>query len=134
MRSFERNHKSLDELELVCPYHKCGRTFYTNNPKAIYCCDSHRGKGYRHKNRRKIEHFRVRRKLFEKNAKIIQSLHSRKITKLSHRDLDIAGFHFDVLNKPKKTEDERVCYEFFNYVLAPSKENSNQYEIIKITK
>lgn len=134
MRSFESNPYSLDELELECPYSKCERTFYTENPTAIYCCDSHRGKHFREKNREKTEHNRLKTKKFNENAKILADLYHRNFRGLSERELRISGFHFDALDKAINTEDARTCYIFFSYGLAISKQNSKQYEIFKITK
>lgn len=133
MRSFTHNPDALDEIELVCPYSNCQRTFYTTNPNAIYCCDSHRGKHFRERNREQIERDRLKAKCFNENEKILATLYMKDFKVINERELIIAGFHFDWLEKASQGEDGRLCFIFVDYGLALSNDASLKYEIFKIT-
>ncbi|NUM51279.1 MAG: hypothetical protein HUU48_09195 [Flavobacteriales bacterium] len=115
-----------------CAYNKCGRTFYTNNPKANVCCDNHRSKLFRELNKEKIEYMAKWKRVFANNARILKRLYNNKFTNVNTSELTIADFDLSVRDAQKESEDGRDCFQYFDYLLIKSKDN-NGFEIRKAT-
>ena len=134
MRSYESTPELLDEYEMTCPYSKCLRTFYTNNSKAVLCCDSHRGKYYREINKERLNQQKEQNAGMLNNANVLKRLYESELKICSERELRIAGFNFRILGTPKRTTEGRVCYQFFEFILVKVAEEKDKYEVDVITK
>lgn len=132
MRSFNPDPEKLDQLEMICEFPECGRTFYTTNPRAAFCCDSHRSKHFRLKNKEQIERERTWNKIFKKNGDILSSLYQQKEKLVSLRELKLLGFDFKVMAKPFKGEDDRTCFAFFDFGIVHHSSKPNMFEIITV--
>lgn len=132
MRSFNPDPEKLDQLELICEFPECGRIFYTTNPKAAFCCDSHRGKHFRLKNKERLDQERTWNKAFKENDEKLKKTFNQNEKILSKRELKLIGFDFNVLSKQKRTEDGRPCYVFFDFGLANHPDKENSFEIFEI--
>ena len=134
MRSYEPNPKKVDELELVCEFPRCSRTFYTTNPKAVYCCDSHRAKHFRKVNEERLKHERNWNNGFKHNDDALGKLFQMDEKLVSKRELNLVDFDFDVMPPPQQTQDGRLCYVYYEYGLVKDLSETGKYEIVKMKK
>lgn len=134
MRSFESIPELLDEYEMTCPYSKCLRTFYTNNSKAVFCCDSHRGKYYREINKDRLKHERDWNKTFMSNAECLKRSYLIGEKLLTERELKLIGFDFKVMAKPVENKEGRTCFIFFNCGIMHHPTKPNLFEIFNAEK
>jgi len=134
MRSYEADPTKVDELKLVCEFPSCSRTFYTTNPKAVYCCDSHRAKHFRMENEERLKHERDWSRAFKMNYEILWRLYQQGEILVSLRELKLLGFDFSVMAKPAENKEGRTCYTFFDCGIMQHSSKPNMFEIYIVEK
>lgn len=134
-----RSHKPIpgliDQHELFCQYEGCtinDGLFYTDNPNAKFCCDEHKGKHNRELNKPVVNQFKKWNKGFLQNAIALEKLWDKNITTVNKRELLIAGFNSAIMDKQKVTQDGRICFQYFEFLLIQSIDKMS-FEIAKDT-
>ena len=114
--------------EKECAFIDCVKpVFYTDNNAAIHCCNSHRFKMHQLKHKTKNNYLKAHAKQFKKNREALKWLFFIKIIKPTERDLQIAGFDFNVRNAEIKKGNES-WFKYFDYLFIIKTDST--YEII----
>lgn len=121
----------IDVVEKTCQYLYCKiMKFYTDNIRAIYCCDEHRYKANQLKNKPRTDLMRDFNRNFLKNCLALKHLYLSGIVLPTKRDLKIAGFDIKHRTAEMKSEQGKA-FIFDEYTLLVKTDNT--YQIIKTT-
>lgn len=112
-----------------CALRTCLNSFELANSKKKYCSDACRFNGHKQRHETKTKFLKSFQDQFKLNALALQRLFEMEIFNPTPRDLQIAGFDFNVRDQERISEEGHKSFFYFNYVLVIA--NNKPLEIIK---